>query len=793
MDTGVDQQGLESEMVKMGEVRHNEQRARYIQRELETARPAVNRLFSGCVGVYANAIRDWIRQAKRKPGTRHTAVRHLEKLAPDVIASISARIILNSVSTKKTHTRLCVKIGEALEAEINFNLLKKKNPTYAERSRKRLMRTKVGYDFRKKCAYSTIKSIGIKVKYLTPTERLHIGSVCADLFIKHTGLVKVHKKWESPKRWVNVVIATDECMQWITKFEEAKQYLQPRKYPSLDKPKPWGKNSVVGGYYSREVEYPFVKTRNKQVLEAVVGRTDQRVFDAVNRMQGTGWRVNKWLFEIMHNFWKNGIDDGKEVPMNKLLVLPSKPKDGASVEEIKAYSRQSAYVYSKNAEYRSQRLALAQTIYTAQKFLNAGKIHFPCQLDFRGRVYYVTEHLNPQGSDYAKALLEFSEGQPLNDNESLSHLLKYGAGLFGLKGTLQDCTDWLKSNRERIRKSVNEPWNFRWWQEAKEPWQFLRWCKEYVDMFEQPNFKSYLPVTLDCTASGLQILSLLTGDAESASHTNLNYRHEPSDIYGKVLGELHILLRKDDSDYARFWESKGLDRKLTKPVCMTLPYGSTLYGIRAGIEDWYRTKHKSLPNDIPDFWKCTMYLAKQCVQAVKKFIPKGMECMEWLASVASPVAKANSPVCWISPSGFLVAQPYMASSGVSVKTNLAGKFRYVLLQKENLKKVDDTKQKLAVSPNFIHSLDASILHLALCGFEHTSVVAIHDCFGTHANFVSELTRKIKASMVSIFKDDQLVEFKNCISRIKPDISLPNNFARGDFDAGQVWEANYIFG
>ena len=157
------------------------------------------------------------------------------------------------------------------------------------------MRSKVGYDFRRKCAYSTLKSVGVKFKYFTPTERLHIGSVCVDLFIKHTGLVKVHKKWESPKRWVNVVIATDECMQWITRFEEAKQYLQPRKYPCIEKPKPWSKDTLTRGYYGREVEYPFVKTRNKQVIEAVVKRTDNRVFDAVNKMQSTAWKVNDWV------------------------------------------------------------------------------------------------------------------------------------------------------------------------------------------------------------------------------------------------------------------------------------------------------------------------------------------------------------------------------------------------------------------------------------------------------------------------------------------------------------------
>ena len=777
-------------MLQIGEVRHNETRSRYIQKEVETARPAVRRLLAGCINLYADEIARWVSYAKRKPGTRHTAVKTLDQLKPSTIASISARIILNSVSSKKSYARLCIRVGEALEAEINFNKFRKINPTHAERSKERLMRTKVGYDFRKKCAYATMKRGGMKIKYLTPTERLHIGSVCLDLFIKQTGLVKVQKKWESPKRCVNMVVATDECMEWITKYEESKAYLQPRKYPCVQAPKPWTKDNHMGGYFDKQLEYSFVKTRNKEVVEAVTKRTNPRVFDAVNNMQRTAWRVNEWLFDVMKDFWRGGLDEGGEMPMNKLLTIPPKPKPGSSLEEIKAYSRKSAYAYSKNAEYRSKRLALAQIVYTAEKFKREPSLFFPCQVDFRGRIYYVTDHFNPQGSDYSRALLEFKEGEPLGI-DGIVFLLCYGASLFGIKGSKEDCKIWANTNRQKIRESYSNPWNQRWWQEAKEPWQFLRWCKEFVDSQEKPNFKSHLPITLDCTSSGLQILSLLTGDKTSAEHTNLTKRDAPSDIYGKVLGELQIILRQDDSSHAKFWLSKQLDRDLTKPVCMTLPYGATLYGIRNSVEKWYREKHKDLPHGMTDFWTSTMYLSRKIVEAVRKFIPRGLEAMEWLTEVANNIAKANKPVCWLSPSGFMVVQPYMASNGVSVKTNLAGKIRYVLLQKENLKKIDDLRQKLSVSPNFIHSIDASILHFALSKFDK-NVVAIHDCFGTHANFVGELSEIVKESMINIFKINVLEEFKECVSNIDDSISLPSSFVRGDFDTGQLKEAQYIF-
>ena len=785
------QQDLDKEMVSGGMVRHNESRAKYIHKQNETARPAVHRLLAGCIDLYADAIGKWVSRAKGIPGVRHTAVKHIGRLKPDLVAFISAKTILNSVSTQKSYTRVCIKIGEAIEAEINFKKLEKHNPTYAERSKRRLMKTKVGYEFRKRCAFSTIKSVGIKVTYLTPTERLHIGSVCLGLFIESTNLVKIHKKWESPKRWLNIVIATDECMQWITKFEEAKAFLHPRKLPSVEVPLAWDKTRSVGGYRDKQLEYPFIKTRNKESLNHIVSNTKEEIFSAVNKMQGTSWRVNKWLFEIMHNFWKNGIDDGKEVPMNKLLSIPSKPKPGATKEEIKVYSRQTAYAYSKNAQYRGQRLALAHTLYTAEKLLNEVAFYYPCQLDFRGRVYYVPDSLTPQGSDYAKALLEFSKGVGINMEQDLMPLIRYGFKVFGSKGDDNEALHWAKTNDARIKKSVDEPWNARWWQEAKEPWQFLRWCKEYVDAHTKPNFQSHLPITLDCTASGLQILALLTGDKVSSEHVNLVQKDYPSDIYGKVLGELNVLLREDQSEYGKFWASKALDRELTKPVCMTLPYGATLYGIRAGVEAWYRDKYGSVPKEMPDFWKGTMYLAKKAVEAVDKFIPKGKQCMQWISEVATPIVKANKPVCWTSPSGMLVVQPYMASNGVVVKTSLLGKLRYIMIQKENHKKVHQPRQRLSVAPNFIHSIDASILHFALADFDG-DVVGVHDCFGTHITELSNLAEKIKLAMLNIFKVDQLLEYKRCISQIDPSISEATTFNRGSFDTGQILSANYLF-
>lgn len=50
----------------------------------------------------------------------------------------------------------------------------------------------------------------------------------------------------------------------------------------------------------------------------------------------------------------------------------------------------------------------------AKKFRNHKAIYFPCNLDFRGRLYAVP-FFNPQGNDLTKGLLTFSNGKPIGE------------------------------------------------------------------------------------------------------------------------------------------------------------------------------------------------------------------------------------------------------------------------------------------------------------------------------------------------------------------------------------------
>jgi DNA-directed RNA polymerase len=56
-------------------------------------------------------------------------------------------------------------------------------------------------------------------------------------------------------------------------------------------------------------------------------------------------------------------------------------------------------------------------------------------MDYRGRIYCMTDYLNYQGSELAKGLLLFSKGEKIlkTDKDAINYLKIFGANCFGNK------------------------------------------------------------------------------------------------------------------------------------------------------------------------------------------------------------------------------------------------------------------------------------------------------------------------------------------------------------------------
>ncbi|MCV5887630.1 hypothetical protein OFN71_30950, partial [Escherichia coli] len=65
----------------------------------------------------------------------------------------------------------------------------------------------------------------------------------------------------------------------------------------------------------------------------------------------------------------------------------------------------------KAVEKAGARSNLLRTIEISESLKHYTSIYFPTQSDDRGRVYYATPLLNPQGADHEKALILFDEAK----------------------------------------------------------------------------------------------------------------------------------------------------------------------------------------------------------------------------------------------------------------------------------------------------------------------------------------------------------------------------------------------
>ena len=165
----------------------------------------------------------------------------------------------------------------------------------------------------------------------------------------------------------------------------------------------------------------------------------------------------------------------------------------------------------------------------AKEFSEYDRIYFVWRMDFRGRLYPMQTLLHPQGDDVIKSLLNFAEEKEINEKWFKIH----GANLFGKdKETFENRLKWFEENEENIL-SVSQGSDF--WMEADEPYEFYAFCLEYAKYKKDKNYKTSLIVSVDGSNNGLQHISTMLRDKESARRVNVLPTEKVEDIYVDVL------------------------------------------------------------------------------------------------------------------------------------------------------------------------------------------------------------------------------------------------------------------
>ena len=155
----------------------------------------------------------------------------------------------------------------------------------------------------------------------------------------------------------------------------------------------------------------------------------------------------------------------------------------------------------------------------------------------------------------------------------------------------------------------------------------------------------------------------------------------------------------------------------------------------------------------------------------------------------------NSTLTWITPSGFPVEYEAFQTRPVTTKGTIKGYDKYnkdcqvFHRGQEATDRPDINKFVCGVSPNFIHSLDASHMTLVIADWAG-SFGPVHDSFSTHACDVEDLVAKTKHHFVKMYDCDNYFDrIRYQLTCNTDDVEQPD---LGELDVTEVYDSDYFF-
>jgi len=279
-------------------------------------------------------------------------------------------------------------------------------------------------------------------------------------------------------------------------------------------------------------------------------------------------------------------------------------------------------------------------------------------------------------------------------------------------------------------------------------------------------------VATDATCSGLQILAGLARDKSTARLVNVLPGDKPADAY-KVVAEAA-------KPHCPASIQPYMDRKTVKRVVMTVPYNAKPFSNRGYIKEALKEKGVVIEKD--DL-TATVKAVRDAMDVV---VPGPMAVMSWIESeVAEAIKSGKDYLEWTTPSGFVVHQKLNKKNVVRVKLQLLGTCEMQVATGDT-DVVDIKHHKNATAPNLIHSLDASLLHLAALKFD-APIALIHDSVLCRATDMSSLSSIVRETYMHLFAEhDYLRDFASQIgAKTEPPII-------GDLEPETVIESTYFF-
>ena len=592
-----------------------------------------------------------------------------------------------------------------------------------------------------------------------------------------------------------------------------------------------------------EYDYEIVrKARRYGVLHWYRHDKMPAVYDALNRLGSTEWVINPHMLELFNMDVEAGeknlippiISDTDRIMA--LANLNSVKRTAKYVEELRfeeyhkwaqenelaeadkfaeKRSKQDAedWELEKSFDHKevisawSKRMDFDKTVAFANDYYGS-ELNFTYNCDTRGRVYAIHPYLNPQGSDVAKSLLMFANPKQISSWDLFIHI----ANCFGQdKGSFEDRVNWVKEREQQLVAFAHAPWEHwdfieetKLGNEKKTKFQAIAACIElakfhlHLEQFgTDSDFLCAIPIGLDATSSGVQILTAIGRDHKAAEHVNLTATRDGKvgDLYQYVwnegvVPELPKLTGKSkelDVIIEKIGEGHKLGRDMVKRPAMTYSYSATLQGMG---EMYYSDRKNKDSKEERSEWS---YISVQDAKALGRTTYYACEAMlEQSAKLMRFMRdgvkyhKGGAIISWTLPDGFKAFQCKDKSGKVGISCTLAGVnvnlSLLVFKDKPHLQ-----KHQNAISPDMVHSLDAYLLReMARRLPAEANLHFIHDSFGTDSWHVGSLQEIAKDIYTVISNRDTFKAMCDEAFGEVRDLPTP-----GEWEVEQIYTADFV--
>lgn len=511
--------------------------------------------------------------------------------------------------------------------------------------------------------------------------------------------------------------------------------VKPLSLPMVSRPLEWGKDKI-GGH--------FLNTSNLTFTEKMIKGSEQHshtmeigenniIYEIINKLNSQIFRMN-----------------------NELLDFFSTEKGKMMQQSFKENNKENWINF--------------RTILEIAEIYRDKPIFFNHFYDWRGRIYNDSFYINYQGGDFSSPFINFAKGEKLT-KEGEYYFFIYGANIYNENGTskkrLEERDKWVRDNMEKIIE-IDLDFIIK----AENPISFLSFSLELLKYSrEGKNYLHHSPMFLDATCSGIQHFAGMLRNYALAKEVNLIESENVKDFYKGIVNPINKAINTSP-DKPSFFQEILLDRKILKRIIMTRGYGVTREGIKNQLvnisdkeeiekEDGKKITLFKIPSKSAGFVKLDINEIRKLSFLIYDNIfisfPEIDNLYKYLKEYIRVYVKLELIVSWLTPAGLRLQQSYNKSVKNKISLNFLGVRKTVVLRdwKEEL---DKRKQINAFIPNIVHSLDAAHLHKVIHNWRNEKyILPIHDCFGSHPNYMLDLYQKVALNFIEIYSQKDFLK------------------------------------